>query len=417
MKSLFRAIGYSSVGVFFAGIISVLAGCTEREGVLGLLLLILLQFCSGPVAEEGVPLGTISDTPVSLDQFAASIGFDPRIIQVGSGVYAIFYLEGGTVDGKVTTVSIDAAGNVGAIIDTDTFDTSVIGITMAPSVIQAAPGVYAVVYQDVATTFLITLGIDTAGNIGTIPIDTQTIDTNAGGSDTAIIQVGPGIFAIAYEGADQDGFIDTYPIDGAGNIGALVDSLEYDPAFGATPELIQVGPGMYAIAYAGAGFDGFVATVDIDAVGIIGSVQDSLEYDPGFGARADVIQVGPDVYAIAYNGSGNDGVLTTVRIDAAGNIGNAIIDTLIYDNIGTRPTILPLSGGVYVISYQSQTDVGVVFTVPISTAGIIGSIIDTLQFAPTPIASLHMVRVGANTYAIVYQSNTGEGTIITIRID
>ena len=48
MKPLFRAIRYSSVGVFFAGIISVLAGCSEREGVLGLLLLILLQFCSGP---------------------------------------------------------------------------------------------------------------------------------------------------------------------------------------------------------------------------------------------------------------------------------------------------------------------------------------------------------------------------------
>ncbi len=50
MKSLFRAIRYSSVGVFFAGIISVLAGCTEREGVLGILLLVLLQFCSGPAA-------------------------------------------------------------------------------------------------------------------------------------------------------------------------------------------------------------------------------------------------------------------------------------------------------------------------------------------------------------------------------
>ena len=54
MKPLFRAIRYSAVGSFFAGIFLVIQGCTlEREGTLGVLLLILLQFCSGPVDTSG----------------------------------------------------------------------------------------------------------------------------------------------------------------------------------------------------------------------------------------------------------------------------------------------------------------------------------------------------------------------------
>ena len=61
MKSFFQFIRYSTVGVFFAGIVSVLAGCTEREAGLGLVLLILLQFCSGPI-DDGMDDGALTAT-------------------------------------------------------------------------------------------------------------------------------------------------------------------------------------------------------------------------------------------------------------------------------------------------------------------------------------------------------------------
>jgi len=51
----FKAIKYSSIGLFFAGIVFVIQGCTvEREGALGILLLLLLQFCTPMEIEEGV---------------------------------------------------------------------------------------------------------------------------------------------------------------------------------------------------------------------------------------------------------------------------------------------------------------------------------------------------------------------------
>ncbi len=55
MGKFFKAIKYSSIGSFFAGIIFVIQGCTvEREGALGILLLLLLQFCTPMEIEEVV---------------------------------------------------------------------------------------------------------------------------------------------------------------------------------------------------------------------------------------------------------------------------------------------------------------------------------------------------------------------------
>ncbi len=47
MNRVFKAIRNSSIGVFFAGIVTVISGCTAREGALFAFLLLGLQFCSG----------------------------------------------------------------------------------------------------------------------------------------------------------------------------------------------------------------------------------------------------------------------------------------------------------------------------------------------------------------------------------
>jgi len=67
IKRVWKAIRYSSIGTFFAGIVFVIQGCTvEREGALAFILLFLLQFCSGPM-EESTEMNTIP--PMVLDPF------------------------------------------------------------------------------------------------------------------------------------------------------------------------------------------------------------------------------------------------------------------------------------------------------------------------------------------------------------
>jgi len=55
MKKFSRFIKLSGVGMFCTGIIAVIQGCSiQKEGVLAAVLLVLLQFCSGPGSEPMV---------------------------------------------------------------------------------------------------------------------------------------------------------------------------------------------------------------------------------------------------------------------------------------------------------------------------------------------------------------------------
>ncbi|MBN1643726.1 MAG: hypothetical protein JW856_02760, partial [Dehalococcoidales bacterium] len=90
----------------------------------------------------------------------------------------------------------------------------------------------------------------------------------------------------------------------------VFDSLEFDTSDCYKPEITNVSGNVFAIAYGGSGNDGFLITVDIAANGqIADTVIDTLEYDTSNGLDPDIIHVSGDVYAIAYCGSGNDGFL------------------------------------------------------------------------------------------------------------
>ena len=106
--------------------------------------------------------------------------------------------------------------------------------------------------------------------------------------------------------------------------------------------------------YAGAGDDGFLKTVEISSSGeIMDEELDSLEYDPVKGKTPDIIHISGDVYAIAYAADGDDGWLVTVTIATNGQITNPVIDTLEFDTSnGEEPILLPISGDVYAIAYR-----------------------------------------------------------------
>ncbi len=73
MRGLWKAFRYSGVGTFCAGIVMVIQGCSlDREGALGLILLLLLQFCSGPVADLGDGDGGATTPPFTLMYYSTN---------------------------------------------------------------------------------------------------------------------------------------------------------------------------------------------------------------------------------------------------------------------------------------------------------------------------------------------------------
>ena len=142
----------------------------------------------------------------------------------------------------------------------------------------------------------------------------------------------------------------------------------YDPVRGKTPDIINVAGDVYAIAYAGDGDDGWLKTVNITSDGQIGdSMQDSLEFDPVKGKTADIIHVEDDVYAVAYSGDGDDGILITVSIQSDGQIGGSPQYLLEFDPTkGKTPALTHVNGNVYALAYATDDDEGILLTIEIT---------------------------------------------------
>ncbi len=106
-------------------------------------------------------------------------------------------------------------------------------------------------------------------------------------------------------------------IDTDGQItNSVIDTLEFDTSDGYEPKIISVGGDVFAIAYRGPNDDGFLKTVSIASDGqITDTVIDTLEFDTSDGFEPDIISVSGDIYGIAYRGANSDGFLKTVEIN------------------------------------------------------------------------------------------------------
>ena len=361
--------------------------------------------------------GAITTTAIDTLEFDASTGLEPELFQVSGTTYAVAYRGSGD-DGFIKTFTISAGGAISTVIDTLEFDTST---GREPSVVSVGGDIFAIAYRgDGSDGYLATVDIDSSGNIENSVIDTLEYDTE-NGETPSIVSIGGEIYGIAYQGAGDDGFVVTVEIDSSGNITkTILGELEYDTANGETPDSVHVNGSIYAVAYEGAGSDGFVATVDIAAGGsIAGSTIDVLEFDTSQGLYPDIEHVSGDVYLIAYAGPGNDGFLVTVDIDGAGSIENSVIDEYEYDtSAGLSPDITHISGDVYAVAYRGGGNDGFVRTFNVSTSGTItSSAIDSLEYNTSDGRHPSMTHVSGDIYAIAYRSSGSDGFLTTIDID
>ena len=295
-------------------------------------------------------------------------------------MYVIAY-TGDTDDGFLKTVQIAGSGEIGNE-EIDSFEFDVVkGKTL--DIIPISGDVYAIAYaEDGDDGRLITVTIANDGQITEAIIDSVEFD-NAKGKTPNIIHISGNVYAIAYAGDGDDGWLITGTITAAGQItDTLIDSLEFDPVKGKTPNIIPISGNVYAIAYAGDLDDGFLITVTIATDGqITDTVIDTLEFDTSQGKTPNIIPISGDVYAIAYAGNADAGSLKTVTIATDGQIADPVIDTLEFDSAkGKTPNIIPVSGDVYAIAYAGNGDDGFLKTLTIATDGqITDPVIDTLE--------------------------------------
>jgi len=283
-----------------------------------------------------------SITEVATLEHNIATGNYNSLCQVDSDTYALAY-TGYNKSGYITTFTISADGT--SITKVQTLGHNNNANHHNNSLVQVDSDTYALAYAGTYPSgddgFIKTFTISADGTSIT-EVATLEHDTNAG-QDNSLVQVDSDTYALAYSGSGDDGYITTFTISADGATITEVATLEHDTGRGEVNSLIQVDSDTYALAYAGAGEDGFIKTFTIPTDGSSITEVASFEHDTGEGTENSIVQVDADTYALAYTGDGNDGFIKTFTIQSDGSMGS----TAISGNAGFRMLSSPLAGQVY----------------------------------------------------------------------
>ena len=146
------------------------------------------------------------------------------------------------------------------------------------------------------------------------------------------------------------------------------NNLEHDTEYGSSNSLVQVDSDTYALAYQGPGGDGFITTFTISADGSTITKVNSLEHDTTHATHNSLVQVDSDTYALAYTqNSSADGYISTFTIDSDGNITAVKTQSegnnLEYDTeTGTDNSLVQVDSDTYALAYRGSDIDGFIST-------------------------------------------------------
>ena len=385
--------------------------------------------------------GMITDSVISEYEWDAQEGRQPVVCRVNSSEYYLIATAGDTgTDNDGWARVIRVYNNNGSIqqsvISSYEFDDS---DGNYPSIVHL-PGTdkYAISYRDTTgdRVKVVTLQVSDITGIITQPyIDVQSLTYD--GLYTNMILVSPDepfrsgwIFAVAYQeggtggaAATNDGFMETIWIDNTGTINnTIMSTREFDIADCVQPILVIVDADTVAICYTTSGSDGYISAWNITSSGIIGTTMaDGWEYDTTNGQYPGFIKISGNVYAVAYRDTDTFGYVITFNISDTGMITKTFVDSLTFTGtmVNLNNSIFPIvQGSVYGISFQGLDADGYIYTMNISSDGVIGNaIIDSIEFDTADNAYFaNVINLNSSYYLVVYQGSGSDGWAKTVGI-
>ena len=215
----------------------------------------------------------------------------------------------------------------------------------------------------------------------------------AEGKQNSLVQVDADTYALAYQGAGGDGFLKTFTISADGMTITQVQVLEHDTAEAKYNSLVQVDADTYALAYQGAGGDGFLKTFTISADGMTITQVQVLEHDTAVGTDNSLVQVDADTYALAYRSTGTDGFLKTFTISADG-MTITQVQVLDHDTAqGTDNSLVQVDADTYALAYRGANNAGFLKTFTISADGMTITQVQVLEHDTAEGTHNSLVRV------------------------
>lgn len=280
-------------------------------------------------------------------------------IKITDGIVAFTYISEtpSPYHGSVATVSIDVSGNItAAVIDTLEFATDYYYSLMA----HATGDIYVIGYEraTVNRSWLVTVDIDSSGNIGSV-LDT-VLPLDDYGQAISVVKIADGIIAYWRHG-DDISTVETRSIAVDGTIEAVIDTSDWSNVGHYDMRAFHVSGTIYACSYR-EGFtgDGWVNTFDIATDGTITAVDiDTFEYEDTRVKRFPVGAAGGGIACFFYPDNDSDAQFKTVDIDRRGNIGASVLDTEEIDAVFADYTsIVKLSNTLYIVVWDDDDGYG-----------------------------------------------------------
>ena len=304
------------------------------------------------------------------------------------------------------------------------------------SLVQVDSDTYALAYSGVdddgfISTFTISSDGATITEVDSLEHDTDTnghpINKNGANS---LVKVDSDTFALAYTGADDDGFISTFTIDSDGNITAVRtqsegNNLEHDTTRGWNNSLVKVDSDTVALAYTDVWGDGIIKTFTISSDGTTITQVESLEHDTSSNADNSLVHVDSDIFALAYNGAGQDGFISTFSIDSDGDI-TAIKtqsegNNFEYDDrYGYHNSLVKVDSDTVLLAYVYSWEgspYGKFSSFTIDSDGNITEVINSNTFEIRSIKYISLLQVDSDTYAVAWTNYQGFGKLTTMTIN
>lgn len=204
-----------------------------------------------------------------------------------------------------------------------------------------------------------------------------------------------------------------------GDIGAVLATLEFDTAFAEDMMMVHVADDVYAIAYRDTNSHGKLIAVTISADGttlaLAGGV---LEFDAVRCYYPYVLHISGNVYAIAYSGDGSDGWIKTVTISADGTTIALTGNSWEFDGVtGNFPTIICVHETVHALVYADGYGDGWIKTFTIAADGTLtGAAIESYEFDVNGVEWTRILQVASNVFLVSYGDTAKDGWIKTFGI-
>jgi hypothetical protein len=262
-------------------------------------------------------------------------------------------------------------------------------------------------------TFTISADGSTITQVASLEHDTGRPDNRM---DNSLVQVDSDTYALAYAGADDDGFITTFTIPANGSSITEVQTLEHDTFNGNNNSLVQVDADTYALAYAGRLGDGFIKTFTIPSDGSSITQVASLEHDTDVADYNSLVQVDSDTYALAYKGPNDDGFIKTFTIPSDGSSITQVASLEHDTEQAKHNSLCQVDSDTYALAYSGDGDDGYIATFTIPADG--ASITEVASFEHDTDLGEHdsMVQVDSDTYVLSFEGYNGDGFIKTFTI-